>query len=227
MRSRWLLNGLVIAVSLLAAGCGTSNKAATDIPHISSDVKMKVYSVSSSTTIGQTDPKDNAQQKQYVFTQTFLPGLNVQTAVLNAENTFGVRLTRSYNMGFYDYNGRIGSADDVTVTYTVQWKSQNQVLFVDCFIQGPAQALSLSELKSIATDYLGFIATLPYTGSKPELAKKRVDSTIRSTYFPSKYAVTHKIGKANFYLFPYYVIPQISSKQKLLHAELDISADTY
>jgi hypothetical protein len=221
------LVGLVASMAVMVAGCATAYKPVTGIPQITSNAKMKVYSANSSMAIAQTNPKDDAQQKQYVFTQTFLPGINVQTAVLNAENTFGIRLTRSYNMGFYDYNGHIGNRNDATVTYTVQWKSPNEVLFVDCFIQGPIQSLSLSELKSIATDYLGFVATLPYRGSKPELAKKWVVSTIQSTHFPRKYAITHKIGKANFYLFPYTVIPGTSNSPKELHAELDISTDSY
>lgn len=125
----------------------------------------------------------------------------------------------------YSYMGRIGKSDDVVVMYSVYWKSPTEIAWIDCHIQAAANAVSLSELKSVATAYLGFVATLPYSGSQPDLAKKWVVDTIQSTNKPSKYMTRNKFGSVYFYLDPYFII-QTPNSPKLIDVELTSTPNT-
>lgn len=91
MKKRLLKMSLTMVASLLVVGCGRSYKPVTGIPQVSPHAKMKVFSADGSNKkIGRTTSQDNAKENSVKFVGTYIPGLNIQTAVLNAENTLGL-----------------------------------------------------------------------------------------------------------------------------------------
>lgn len=117
IKKTWLALGLAGIVALALEGCGASdsvlqNKISTisssssdstnavspsqletkfHFPQVNPDAMMKVYSMEGAKQIGKTNPEDDAKTKDLIFAQR-IPGLNIQTAVLNMEKTWDQRL---------------------------------------------------------------------------------------------------------------------------------------
>ncbi|GMA64145.1 hypothetical protein NZD89_02175 [Alicyclobacillus fastidiosus] len=219
-------NGLgvlsVFAIATLSlSGCGTTASKGTtnDLPETSTntDSTMKVYPYNSSLSIGKTNPKDDAQAKQFTFTQPDIPGLNIQTVVLNMQNTWGIKPgNASFQAGWYTYNGyRVENG--ISDGYTVNWRSPQQVTVVDFSVVTTKG--TPSELKAEAIKYLGYAATLPYTGANPATAMQWVQHELQ-TYDGKQMTVDQKIGKVYFMLGPY-----VKNGNQLI-SELTISAST-
>jgi len=160
---------------------------------------MKAYSYDSSSPIGKTNPQDDAQAKQYIFTQPNIPGLNVQTVVLNMQNTWGIKPGNAiFQDGWYTYNG-YRFENGISDGYAVNWRSAKKVTVVD-FSVVTTKATPF-ELKAEAIKYLGYAATLLYTGANPATAKQWVQHELQ-TYDGKQMTVGHKIGNVYFMLGP-------------------------
>jgi len=216
VRKNLIVFGVLSAAMLSISGCGTAQKTGGQ-PQTNTHSTMKVYRYDSSSPIGNTNPQDDAKARQYIFTQPYIPGLNVQTVVLNMQNTSGINPGNAlFQDGWYTYNGyRVENG--ISDGYAVNWRSPQKVTVVD-FSVVTTKATS-SELKAEAIKYLGYAATLPYTGANPATAKQWVQHELQ-TYDGKQMTVGHKIGKVYFMLGPY-----VKNGNQLI-SELTISAST-
>lgn len=213
-------NGLIVisafSVAILSlAGCGTSTKTSGPSLGTNRGSIMNAYKYDSSSAIGKTNLKDDAKAKRFTFTQPDIPGLNVQTVVLNMQNTWGIKPgSPSFQAGWYTYNCyRVENG--ISDGYAVNWRSSQKVTVVDFSVV--TTTATPSELKAEAIKYLGYAATLPYTGANPVSAKQWVQHELE-TYDGKQMTVGHKIGNVYFTLGPY-----VKSGNQLI-SELTISA---
>lgn len=215
----------VAAISVLSiAGCATAVNTGT----------MKTYSVNSSESIGQTNAKDNAVEKQGTYLQPNLPGINIQTVVLNL-NTLGFNSSSDFlsTAGVYVYSGVTSKENGILSTYQCPWISPTEVQQVEVDVTAP-YGTSLTDFKTVAEKKLGFLATLPYTGSNPVQAKRWVINTIKAAKQPYTRFIKRqfggviqpKFGGVKFYLCPYTVQSNLPGQPNGLNAELFITYST-
>ncbi|MFB5193073.1 hypothetical protein [Alicyclobacillus fastidiosus] len=146
--------------------------------------------------LGKTNLEDNSKTKNLVFAQR-IPGLNIQTVVLNMEKS--LKFTSGFRDNLYYYDGTLGDkTEGVQLLYSVSWYSPTQILSIGCTVVSDVvgKNVSESELRSVASNFLGYCATLSYTNSNPQLAKEWV---IDQAPHPSKGARQY-IGKINLVL---------------------------
>ncbi|MCF8568565.1 hypothetical protein LLE49_27990 [Alicyclobacillus tolerans] len=221
MRNGLSVMGVFAIATLSLSGCGTTASQAMTNGHTgtqeNTDSTMKVYPYNRSLSVGKTNPKDDVKAKQFIFTQPDIPGLNVQTVVLNMQNTWGIKPgNASFQAGWYTYKGyRVENG--ISDGYTVNWRSPQKVTVVDFSVV--TTKATPSEQKAEAIKYLGYAATLPYTGANPANAKQWVQNELQ-TYDGKQTTVGHKIGNVYFTLGPY-----VKSGNQLI-SELTISAST-
>ena len=222
MKKAWSIIGVGCVAAATLTGCGTSQNASTPATSGSSNnPMMKVYRYNSSLSIGKTNPKDDAQAKQMIFTQPYIPGLNVQTVVLNLQNSWGIKpVNAGFAEGWYSYNGH-RVQNGISDGYAVNWRSPKQVTVVDYAVVSSKTSKNVTEyqLKSAASQFLGYAATLPYTGANPSSARKWVQSEIQNSNTSG--TVGYKIGQVYFTLYPYQKL-----QDSQMMAELTISAST-
>jgi hypothetical protein len=231
LKKNFRLSSLLMLTALSLAGCGT---AGLNLFHSTSATTMKKYSVNSSKSIGQTNPKDNAIIKKFITLQPDLPGINIQTVVLNL-NTLGFNSSSDFlsTAGVYVYSGITSKVNGMYATYQCPWDSPTKVEQVEMDVTAP-NGTSLSDFKALVEKDLGFLATLPYTGSKPVQAKQWVVNTIKTAKQPNSGFIKHqfggltepKFGGVKFYLCPYTVQSNLPGQPEGLNAELFITYST-
>lgn len=219
MNKAWYIIGLGYVAAATLTGCGTATNAS--VASSLDNSMMKVYPYNSSLSIGKTNPKDDAQAKQMVFTQPNIPGLNVQTVVLNLQNSWAIKpVNAGFAEGWYSYNGH-RVQNGISDGYAVNWRSPKQVTVVDFAVvtSKTDKNVTESELKSAASQFLGYAATLPYTGANPKSARKWVQSEIQNSN--TSIEIGYKMGNVYFTLVPYQKL-----QDNQMMAELTISAST-
>jgi hypothetical protein len=177
-----------------------SSSIVTSLPHVSSDAMMKRYTLNSSNTIGK-HPKNYSVNKNVTYANVF-PNLNVQTPVLNMKRTWGMKFTSGFSIDHNYYYGSIGdSKKGIKLNYEIDWHTQTQVLPIACWVSSDVvgSRVSESQMKSVASRFLGYCSTIPYNHSNPKMAKQWVVDTLESrrTLYPG---IDRKIGNVTFTL---------------------------
>lgn len=163
-------------------------------------------SLNNDTTLGRTNPKDNSNFKRGVVYGLVFSGVNIQTVVLNMEKVWNMKTASDFNNATpgYVYRGNVGdSTTGIRLNYGVEWDTATKVKGLGCFVysEGVGNGVPMSELVSVAGNFFGYCATVPYTNSNPQKAKQWVLDNIEKMVSTDNVVET-TIGNVMFTMSP-------------------------
>ena len=193
----FIAGGLMVAL----AGCGTTDPTTSN--QVSSEGQVSNTSVNiptfhtSNVTSNATNSADNTAQNStsnpdnsssstnstsdISTPKNYIPGLNLEDIRLNLQNTWKLKFKMDASGHPAVYNGTAVDPDTgATLTCSIYFDSVTQVLEAVFTVNGSAVMSQepASYISQVASGYLGFSATVPYTGAQPAAAKAWIQSHV-------------------------------------------------
>lgn len=134
-------------------------------------------------TKNESVPTENKPKAENKPAEKIIPGLTATDIKLNLEK-HGFEFTGPRPMtssdGYFDEGKATDLATGVDYSVTINALSPSQVRAVTFRADGTlaAGSVSRSKILSVAKEYLGYCATVPYDGANPQQARKWVESNI-------------------------------------------------